>query len=67
MQNFNVPRNWSWIAQLRWSVFSLISVGVYNREKDVLQRIRVKFRRFPVGRRYEVLHNKVPARYSVSL
>jgi Phosphotransferase enzyme family len=67
MQNFNVPRNWSWIAQLRWSVFSLISVGVYNCQKDVLQRIRVKFRRFPVGRMYEVLHNKAPTRYSVSL
>ncbi|TAQ89814.1 hypothetical protein B7494_g1859 [Chlorociboria aeruginascens] len=64
MQNFILPRNWGWLAQLRWKLFSWISVGMYSSERDVLARIRTKFTRFPVGRRNEVLHNKAPARYS---
>ncbi|KAI9787651.1 MAG: hypothetical protein M1839_000182 [Geoglossum umbratile] len=65
MQNFDMPRNWGWITQLRWRVFSWISVGVYNCEKDVLRRIRGRFRRFPAGRMHEILHDGAPARYSV--
>jgi hypothetical protein len=65
MQNFILPQNCDWIAQLRWKVFSWISVGVYNREIKVLRQNRVRFRRFPVGRMHGVLYNNAPARYSI--
>jgi hypothetical protein len=41
MQNFTIPEEWGRMARTRWKVFSWLSVGLFDREKDVLDRVTV--------------------------
>ena len=66
MQNFYIPEDWGWATRLRWKVFSWISVGIYEKERHVLEGARTKFIRFPVGRRNAVMHYGAPAKYLAS-
>lgn len=61
MQNFFMPHSWNWLAQKRWHVFTLITVGRFERERRMLQKIRSRFTRFPVGRRFELLAKGGPS------
>lgn len=66
MQNFHIPQSWNLLARMRWHLFTWIAVGRFEQERWVLESIRSKFTRFPAGRRFEILANEAPSRYSVS-
>lgn len=66
MQNFHVPKEWNLWARLRSYLFSWIAVGRYEQHARMLEHIRSKFTRFPVGRRFELLKLGGPHRYPVS-
>lgn len=61
MQNFHLPLSWGWLDKLRWRLFSWISVGLFPKEQKILESIRARFTRLPLGRRYEVLQDGAPA------
>jgi Phosphotransferase enzyme family len=63
MQNFFKPQDWTWLAQLRWYLFTWIAVGRSERAANVLELIRSRFIRSRVGRRFEILENRAPFRY----
>ncbi|TVY15493.1 hypothetical protein LARI1_G003602 [Lachnellula arida] len=67
MQNFLVPRVWTRFARARWFLFTWVTVGRFEREREVLESIRSKFTRFTFGRRFEILANRAPARHPASL
>ena len=64
MQNFFEPQDWTLLARLGWYLFTWIVAGRSERSARVLQRIRSKFTRWPVGRRFEMLGNR--AEHSIS-
>jgi serine/threonine protein kinase len=66
MQNFDMPKEWSVWARLRWYLFTWIAVGRYEQNARVLRHIRSKFTRFPAGRRFELLKFEGPRRCPVS-
>lgn len=66
MQNFFKPQDWTLIARLRWHLFTWITVGHSEQAASVLRRVRWKFTRYPVGRRFEILENKAPSAGGVS-
>lgn len=61
MQNFPVPQAWTRFARARWFLFTCITVGRFEQEREVLERIRTKFTRFAFGRRLEILANRSPS------
>jgi aminoglycoside phosphotransferase (APT) family kinase protein len=58
MQNFSVPHTWTRFARARWFLFTWITVGRFEHERNVLELIRAKFTRFMFGRRFEILANR---------
>lgn len=66
MQNFIMPQHWGFFARLRWHLFSWIAAGYWGREASILERMRFKFTRFAVGRRFHLLKNGGPSRYPAS-
>lgn len=66
MQNFHIPQEWGLFTRLRWTLFSWIAVGRYERDARVLRQIRSKFTRFAVGRRFELLEKGGPSGRPVS-
>lgn len=66
MQNFEMPKEWTIWAQLRWCLFTSFTVGRYEQSARMLRHIRSKFMQFPVGRRFELLKMGGPSRYPVS-
>ena len=55
MQNFWIPTSWSRFARVRWWIFSWISAGIYEQEREALELVRFKCRRFPLARKEIVL------------
>jgi hypothetical protein len=66
MQNFNIPKQWNFLARLRWYLFTWIAVGRYEQSARMLRHIRSKFTQYPLGRRFELLKIGGPYRYAVS-
>ena len=66
MYQFHKPQSWNWFAWQRWRVFSWISAGYYEKEKDVLRGIQSKFTRWRVGRRFELMQNGGPCKLKPS-
>ncbi|KAF1809592.1 kinase-like protein [Eremomyces bilateralis CBS 781.70] len=66
IHNFHIPQNWGFFARLRWNLFVWAAAGRYRREASVLEQIRWKFTRWPVGRRFELLQNGGPSRRPAS-
>lgn len=66
MQNFYIPESWTSFAQMRWYLFTWITVGRFEKERRVLEEVRRKFTRVSVGRRFDILKNGTPSRYPVS-
>ncbi|KAF2647233.1 kinase-like protein [Lophiostoma macrostomum CBS 122681] len=66
LQNFHTPKDWGLFTRLRWYLFSWIAIGRYEQDARVLERIRYKFTRFAVGRRFELLAKGGPTRFPVS-
>ncbi|OJD16606.1 hypothetical protein AJ78_03246 [Emergomyces pasteurianus Ep9510] len=62
MQNFDVPSNWRWIDRFRWKLFSWITVGLFPKEHRALEQAKMRFTRYPLGRKNEVLQDGAPAR-----
>lgn len=50
MQNFQVPHVWNRLARMRWFLFTWLTVGRSEKERNVLEVIRFRFTRFAVGR-----------------
>lgn len=61
MQNFHTPSSWGWLDKLRWKLFSWISVGLFSKEQGELELTRMRFTRYPLGRKNEVLQEGAPA------
>ena len=53
--NFSTPPSWNWLARSRWSLFTWIAIGRFEQERRMLERMRTKFTRFPIGRRRNLL------------
>ncbi|KAI9747513.1 MAG: hypothetical protein M4579_007448 [Chaenotheca gracillima] len=66
MQNFHIPQDWTKLARLRWDIFTWITVGRNERAASVLRKIRSRFTRFAVGRRFEILANRAPSGRPIS-
>jgi hypothetical protein len=66
MHNFHVPSDWNLFSRWRWNLVSWFVAGRYEQELHLLQRIRSKFIRFSVGRRFELLQNGGPSGRPVS-
>ncbi|KAI9758727.1 MAG: hypothetical protein M4579_002902 [Chaenotheca gracillima] len=66
MQNFTQPEEWTRSARLRWFLFTWVGVGRAERAAKILDGIRSKFTRSPVGRRFEILENGAPSGRAVS-
>lgn len=62
MQNFQVPTDWSWLARLRWNVFSWVAAGRFERDRIALESIRSKCIQYPAGRKVEILMGDAPGR-----
>jgi hypothetical protein len=60
MQNFHVRSGWSRTARLRWWIFSWISAGIKERERETMKFVRWKFIRWQLGRREELLPEGAP-------
>lgn len=63
MHNF-IPERWSWLARIRWNLFTWIAAGCWEKERRVLERIRSKISRFRAGRRFHLLKRGGPSRRS---
>lgn len=61
MQNFHMPSIWRWTDKLCWKVFAWISVGLFPKEHEALEQVRMRFTRYPLGRKNEVLREGAPA------
>jgi hypothetical protein len=61
MQNFHTPLTWGWTDKLFWKVFVWISVGLFPKEHEALDQARMRFTRYPLGRKNEVLREGAPA------
>ncbi|KAG6160402.1 hypothetical protein E4U11_003985 [Claviceps purpurea] len=53
MHNF-LTRGWTKFALWRWEVFTWIACGLYDKEFKWLHRIRCRFTRFTLGRRFNL-------------
>jgi serine/threonine protein kinase len=65
MHNF-IPESWTWLARIRWNLFTWIAAGRWEKERYMLEQIRSKFTRFPAGRRFHLLKRGGPSRRSVN-
>ncbi|KAL5345017.1 hypothetical protein ACLOAV_009970 [Pseudogymnoascus australis] len=63
MQNFHIPPSWNLVDRIRWTLFTSIAVGRFEKERRVLKDIRTKFTEFREGRRFELLAVGGPSRY----
>ncbi|KAF1847825.1 kinase-like protein [Cucurbitaria berberidis CBS 394.84] len=66
MHNFHIPQDWNMFARMRWHLFTWIAAGRTEKQRRLLERIRSKFTRFSVGRRFHLLANSIPTRKPVS-
>ena len=62
MHNFFIPEHWTWLARIRWNLFTWIAAGRWEKERRVLERIRSKTSRFRAGRRFHLLKRGGPSR-----
>jgi len=66
MMNFHFPENWGWFARLRWRLLAWLVAGRWERQRHVLERIRSRFTRFSVGRRFAIMHNGTKSKYEAT-
>ncbi len=55
MQNFQIPQDWNMLSKLRWKLFVWTAVRRYPQDAYVLEKLRYRFTRSCVGRRFDLL------------
>lgn len=63
MYTFRVPRDWGRLDRFRWFLFTLISVGYYEKDAEVLRAMRSKFNRPAIERRMRIVRDGIESRY----
>ncbi|KAK9414306.1 putative Aminoglycoside phosphotransferase domain-containing protein [Seiridium unicorne] len=61
MHNFWIPKNWSRLDRLRWTLFFWIATGWYEQEREIIEHVRSRLARFPMARRFNVKAGATPA------